>query len=94
MRTGTESLNPCIKSNTNTSVNGNMDNMYRNSNTVYDHDFAQNPVDIISDELICVELALSDNVKSFKCNGETITVNQLNHVCEKNNAEYSYLIRR
>ena len=79
--------NQAIKSNTNTSVNENTDSIYRNSNTVYDHDFAQNPIDIISDELICVEPVSSDNVKNCKCNGETIIVNQLNHVCEENNTD-------
>ena len=58
--------NQAIKSNTNASVNENTGNIYRNSNTLYDHDFAQNPVDIVSDELICVEPVSSDNVKS--CN--------------------------
>ena len=84
--------NQAIKSNTNTSVNENTDNIYRNSNTVYDHDFAQNPVELISDELICVEPVLSDNVKTSKSNGETIIVNQPNHVCEENNTNNNNFI--
>ena len=79
--------NQAIKSNANTSVNDNTDNIYRNSNTVHDHDFAQNPVDIISDQLICVEPVSSDDVKSCKCNGETIIVNQPNQVWEENTVD-------
>ena len=88
--------NQAIKSNTITSVNENTGNSSRNSNTVHDHDFAQNPVDIISDELICVELVSSDNVNNFKCNAKTIIVNQLNHVSEENKliTSISYLIFR
>ena len=48
------SKNQAIKTNINSGVNANTDNIYRNSNAIYDHEFAQNPVDIFSDELICV----------------------------------------
>ena len=48
-----------VKRNINTSVKENTDNIH-NSNAIYDHDFAQNPVDVISDELICVEAASSN----------------------------------
>ena len=57
------------------------------SNTVYDHDFAQNPVDIISDELICAKPVSSDNVNNCKCKAKTIIVNQLNHVSEENKTD-------
>ena len=40
--------------------------------TLYNHEFLQNPVDIISDELIYVEPVSTDNVKSCKRNGEII----------------------
>ena len=49
------SKNQAIKGNINNSVNANTDNNYRNSNAIYYHDFAQNPVDIFNDELIFVE---------------------------------------
>ena len=73
--------NQAITRNINTSVNANMDNIYRNSNAIYDHDFVQNPVNITSDELICVEAVSSDDVKSCKFDAEIITDNQLNHLC-------------
>ena len=37
-----------------------------NSNAIYDHGIAQNPLDIISDGPICVEAVWSDEVKSCK----------------------------
>ena len=78
--------NQVVKRNINTSVKENTDNIH-NSNAIYDHDFAQNPVDVISDELTCVEAASSDDVKSRKFDVEIITDNQLNHVCEENNSD-------
>ena len=70
-----------------TNVNGNTDNIYRNSNAVYDHHFAQNPVDIFSDELIYVETFSSDNVEKCKLDVNIIIDNQPNHVCEENNTD-------
>ena len=81
------SKNQAVKRNINTSVNANTDNIYRNSNTMYDRNFVQNPVNIISDELMCVEAVSSDDVRCCKVDVEIITDNQLNHVCKEKNAD-------
>ena len=44
------SKNQAVKRNINASVNANTYSIYRNSDSIYYHDFAQNPVDRISDE--------------------------------------------
>ena len=74
--------NQATKTNIYTSLN-----IYHNSNTVNDHDFDQNPVDINIDDPVCVEPVSSHNVKSCKCNGEAIIVTQPSHVCEENKTE-------
>ena len=69
-----------------------MDNIYCNSKAICDHDFAQNPVDIISDELICVDAVSSDNVNNCTFDVEIITDNQLNHICEEyNTGNYNFV---
>ena len=68
------SKNRTVKKNINTNVNANVDNIYHNSNAKYDHDFAQSPVDIISDELIRNDAISSDDVKSCKFDVELLQI--------------------
>ena len=76
-----------LKRNITIGANANTDNICRNSNAIYDHDVAQNPVDIISDELISVQPVSSGCMRSCKFDVKIITYNELNHVCEENNTD-------
>lgn len=57
--------------------------IYRNS--IQDHDFVKNPVDIISGYLMCAEAISIDNLKVL--NVKMITDNQFKHVHEENNTD-------